>query len=242
MKTIMGLMLLLLSLLAGCTSRIRGRPAIVVAAAAQEPEPLGPGITPPRVSGVYRQYPQYSDTARRLGVEGTVIVDAVVHKDGGVSVVGTKDELGYGLDENAILAVRHLRLQPATKNGEPVDVAVDIPVDFRLDDARENHPVNQPSFIRQLACTSVKPPQPVLRIQPEYTEIAKRDRVVGVVSLDVVVRKDGAVDVSRVAESLDHGLDWAAVDAVSRWIFTPRLCDGAPLETPLKLEVNFNLR
>ena len=240
MKTVIVLMFPLLPLLAGCASRIHGRPSIVVAAVAQEPEPLGPDITPPVVSD-NRQYPQYSDTARRLGVEGTVIVQTVVHKDGSVSVVGTKDELGYGLDENAILAVRHLRLQPAMKNGVPVDVAVDIPIDFRLDDARENHPVNPPSFIRQL-CTSVKPPQPVLRIQPEYTEIAKRDRVTGVVSLDVVVRKDGTVDVSRVAESLDHGLDWAAVDALSRWVFTPRICDGAPLETPLNLEVNFNLR
>jgi TonB family protein len=157
------------------------------------------------------------------------------------SLVGTKGELGYGLDENAILAVRRLRLQPAMKNGEPFDVAVDIPVDFRLDDARENHPVNPPSFTRQL-CTSVKPLQLVVRIQPEYTKIAKQDRVTGVVSLDVVVRKDGTVDVSRVAESLDHGLDSAAVDALSRWMFTPRTCDGAPLDTPLKLEVNFNLR
>jgi TonB family protein len=137
--------------------------------------------------------------------------------------------------------VRHLRLQSAMKNGEPVDVAVDIPVDFRLDDPRENHPLST-RFHQTAACASVKPPQPVLRIQPEYTEIAKRDGVAGVVSLDVVVRKDGTVDVSRVAESLDHALDRAAVDALSRWVFTPRICDGAPLETPLKLDVNFNLR
>jgi len=209
-------------------------------ACAQEPQPLGPDITPPRpIVGIDRQYPQYSDTARRLGIEGVVIVEAIVHKDGSISVTGTKDRLGYGLDENAVLAVRHLRLSPAMKDGQPIDVSLDFPVVFKLDDVREN--TRRSGFGRQL-CTSTKPAQPISRIQPDYTEIAKTDRVTGVVSLDVIVRADGTVDVSRVAESLDHGLDFAAVDAVRQWVFSPRLCDGAPTDSSLRLDINFNLR
>ena len=91
---------------------------------AQQPERLGPGITPPWT--LSRVSPQYSDTARAIGIEGTVIIEAVVHKDGRLDVLGVKQGLGYGLDENALLAVRHLRLLPATKNNEPVDVAMDM--------------------------------------------------------------------------------------------------------------------
>src|SRR5262245_13081227 len=98
---------------------------------AQVPERLGPDITPP--SALSKVNPLYSATARTIGIEGKVILDAIVHKDGRVEVLGVKQGLGYGLDENARLAVRRLQLTPAKKNDEPVDVAMDIAVEFNLD-------------------------------------------------------------------------------------------------------------
>jgi TonB family protein len=40
--------------------------------------------------------------------------------------------LGFGLDENAIQALKQWRFRPGMRNGVPVDVALNIEVNFNL--------------------------------------------------------------------------------------------------------------
>ena len=90
----------------------------------------GSGITPP---GLIREVkPQYTEDARRLGVEGDVVLEIVVRADGTVGQVTVLQRLGSGLDQRAVDAVRQWRFSPARRFGTPVDVMVEVAVEFKL--------------------------------------------------------------------------------------------------------------
>ena len=66
-------------------------------------------------------------------IEGTVLLQCIVRKDGTVDEVKVLKGLGYGLDESAIETIAtKWRFQPGTYKDEPVDVSVNIDVSFRL--------------------------------------------------------------------------------------------------------------
>ncbi|MGE0041686.1 MAG: energy transducer TonB [Vicinamibacterales bacterium] len=90
----------------------------------------GSGVEPPRLLREVRA--DYTDQARRAGVTGEVVLEIVVLRDGGVGDVRVLRRLGSGLDERAVDAVRRWRFAPATMRGTPVDVLVEVAVEFRL--------------------------------------------------------------------------------------------------------------
>jgi protein TonB len=76
--------------------------------------------------------PVYTEEGRRRSVEGDVVMEVVVRADGGIGTVRVLQGLGSGLDQRAIDAVRQWRFSPARRYGTPVDVLVEIAVEFRL--------------------------------------------------------------------------------------------------------------
>lgn len=92
-----------------------------------------PYEVPPTPIGSIR--PRYPDFARRAGVEGTVILEVEVYKDGTIRNIDVSRSVQSGpggVDEAAIEAVRKLRFQPGTSGGQPVDTSVIIRVMFRI--------------------------------------------------------------------------------------------------------------
>jgi TonB family protein len=90
----------------------------------------GSGIEPPRL--LHEVKPDYPEEARRQGLAGEVELEIVVRRDGTVGDVRVLRRLGHGLDERAIDAVRRWRFAPARRLGAPVDVVVEVAVEFRL--------------------------------------------------------------------------------------------------------------
>jgi TonB family protein len=90
----------------------------------------GSGIEPPALVREVRA--DYTPDARRRGIEGDVVLEIVVRRDGGVGGVRVLRSLGAGLDEKAIAAVRQWRFTPARRQGAPVDVVVTVSVEFTL--------------------------------------------------------------------------------------------------------------
>jgi len=91
---------------------------------------VGNGVTAPRI--VFKVDPQYSIQARELRYQGTVVLEAIIQKDGTVQVIRVVRSLGFGLDERAIEALAQWRFEPATRFAEPVPVAVNIEINFNL--------------------------------------------------------------------------------------------------------------
>jgi protein TonB len=90
----------------------------------------GSGVEPPRLLREVKA--QYTDEARRRSVSGDVILEIVVRRDGTVGDVRLLQGLGAGLDQRAVEAVRQWRFAPATRKGAPVDVIVEVAVEFML--------------------------------------------------------------------------------------------------------------
>jgi TonB family protein len=90
----------------------------------------GSGITPPRLLREVKA--AYTEDARRRNLEGEVLLEIVVRRDGSVSDVRLVSGLPSGLNDRAIAAVRQWRFSPATRLGQPVDVIVEVAVEFKL--------------------------------------------------------------------------------------------------------------
>jgi periplasmic protein TonB len=87
----------------------------------------------------------------------------------------------------------------------------------------------------------VTPPQVVYKVDPEFSEEARKAKHQGVVVLTIEVDANGNVRNIRVRQSLGLGLDEKAADAVSRWRFRPGILNGKPVTTEAVVQVNFQL-
>jgi TonB family protein len=76
--------------------------------------------------------PEYPEEARKAKKQGTVVLSVVIGSDGTVGDVSVTRSLGSGFDEKAVEAVKKWEFEPASKDGRPVAVRVDIQLDFRL--------------------------------------------------------------------------------------------------------------
>jgi TonB family protein len=74
----------------------------------------------------------YSEEARRANITGDVLMEVVIRADGLVASARVTRGLGFGLDERAVAAVHQWRFAPARRLGVPVDVAVEVAMEFNL--------------------------------------------------------------------------------------------------------------
>jgi TonB family protein len=79
-----------------------------------------------------RVIPRYPPMARRMGIQGAVVVRGIVRRDGTIDNVEVIKDLPQGLGDAAADAVRRWRFRPATYRGEPIDVYYTVTVNFRL--------------------------------------------------------------------------------------------------------------
>jgi TonB family protein len=89
----------------------------------------------------------------------------------------------------------------------------------------------------------VTAPTVVKQVQPRYTSQAMVSKISGLVVLEAVVRADGTVGAVRVVKSLDArlGLDRAAIDAATQWMFKPGTRRGQAVDVIVTLILEFRL-
>ncbi len=88
-------------------------------------------ISPPQL--IDQVEPDYPRLARQNRIEGEVILEAVIRRDGSVGEVRVIQGLRLGCTEAAVAALKRWRFTPAMQYGEPVDVLVGLKVIFRLE-------------------------------------------------------------------------------------------------------------
>jgi TonB family protein len=101
-----------------------------------------------------------------------------------------------------------------------------VPADSQLDGVAEVSLVYEPKLIR--------------RVEPIYTESARKAGITGVVILNCVVGTDGRVASMTVVKSLTHGLTEEAKWAVRQWRFEPATRNGEAVATDLMVSLRFS--
>jgi periplasmic protein TonB len=76
---------------------------------------------------------KYPTQARRMGIEGTVIVVFVVNTDGSIQDVEVLRGIGGGCDEEALRVVKEApKWEPGKQRGRPVRTRMRLPIRFKL--------------------------------------------------------------------------------------------------------------
>jgi TonB family protein len=106
-----------------------------------------------------------------------------------------------------------------------------------------NGPGGQGPPVVSIGAGGATPPScPIPATEPNYTDDARKGRVQGTVSLDVVVNRDGTVTVNRIAQKLGYGLDDEASRFVSKnFRCKPGTYQGQAVATAVRIDVNFHL-
>jgi TonB family protein len=97
------------------------------AKAAQAPTPR---LVPPII--VSKPTPLYTEEARKMHIEGEVVLQVVFEASGKLRVSRIIHGLGHGLDESAVEAAQQIRFKPAMRNGLPSDSTAVLHILFQL--------------------------------------------------------------------------------------------------------------
>jgi TonB family protein len=226
---------------------------------AQPPAEQGQGSGPQRISSgammgnlIARPNPVYPAEARAAGIQGSVLLRAIISKTGDIEdlkvVSGPKE-----LTESAIDAVKQWKYRPYLLNGEPTEVDTTITVNYTLEVTPPPPPPPPPAGSADLRGppdevdasgmqpkrigNGVSAPLLVFSPDPEMSEEAKRDKVSGNVLLNLWVDENGNPTHVRVRRGVGHGLDEKAVEAVKQYKFKPAMEDGKPVTVSLNVEL-----
>ncbi|MDQ2924447.1 MAG: energy transducer TonB [Acidobacteriota bacterium] len=221
---------------------------------AQTGKPI-PQITSEVISGLMltKVPPIYPARARRKGIQGVVVLHAIIGRDGHIrtlEVVSGPEELrGATLD-----AVRQWTYKPYLMNGLPTEVDTKISINYTLDakaDAADaeagtaTEPDNVPSAetVKHIPRISSGMMQKMVlkKAPPVYPDSARERGIQGTVVLHAVIGKNGHV-AKLEAISGPKELQDAAIDAVRRWTYRKYFLNGEPSEVETTVVVNFNLR
>ena len=91
-----------------------------------------PGVTNPQYK--FRVEPKYPDSAKKAEKEGEVILQATIDENGIPQDIKALTNLGFGLEQAAIEALKKTTFRPAMRGTEPISKQVAIPYKFTLKD------------------------------------------------------------------------------------------------------------
>ena len=90
----------------------------------------GPPQTPVEI--LFKPKPDYTDEARKMKLEGEVLIRVLFTARGEVRVLDVVRGLGHGLDETAVRAAQQVKFKPAQRDGQPVDSTATVHILFQL--------------------------------------------------------------------------------------------------------------
>jgi TonB family protein len=106
--------------------------------------------------------PDSNEFAQASGIAGRALYRVVIGADGTTGEIAVIRPIGFGLDENAVAAIRKASFEPATKAGKPVAETLDLAVLFRIYSKRTSVAASETK-----AAEPVKPGPYTVQAQPQ---------------------------------------------------------------------------
>jgi len=95
-----------------------------------KPETVAPKVVPAEV--ISKPNPVYTDEAKKLRIEGEVLLEVIFESSGKIRVLRVVRGLGHGLDEAAAQAAEQIHFKPAMRDGQPSDSTAILHIIFQL--------------------------------------------------------------------------------------------------------------
>jgi TonB family protein len=165
-----------------------------------------------------------------------VPVTLTVDKDGKPNDVQVGAAIDGSIGKAAIIAVQSWQFRPGTVGGQAETSSGTILLECRDPGA----PIATEGGISRVG-GGVSQPAVIFKIDPDYSEEARKAKLSGSVMLSVVVDTEGRARNIRVVKSLGMGLDEEAIIAVNQWRFRSGMKGGQPVNVRATIEVNFRL-
>lgn len=190
---------------------------------------------------VHMVEPVYPDEARKMGIEGTVILECTTDKKGQVIHAKILRSIPQ-LDQAAIDAVRQWIYEPVVIDGKPREIIFTATVRFDLKDKeRKGGKIRESKKGAIVVKGDVVPPKLIEMVEPVYPDEARKKGIEGTVILECTVDEKGKIVDAKILRSVP-GLDQAAVDAVKKWTYEPMVINGKPSKINITATVCFRLK
>ena len=184
----------------------------------------------------------YPQEAMEQGIQGKVVVQFIVRKDGSIGTVKVVKSIHPLLDEEAMRLVKILpTFKPAYRDEKPVNTWYTLPITFKLQTSEEKPKRYNvltevdiiPKFIggeenMDLFLKNFKPSEKMV-IKTSKT-IRMRD-LSGQFSAHFLVKKDGTVGDVKIVKSIHHSVDEEYKRIIKMFMFEPGIKDGKPIDT-----------
>ena len=116
----------------GVPGGVKPDPAQPPLAVVDDDTPVRPGAGIVLPVNIYRTDPVYPELARRARIQGTVVVEATIDRQGNVVDTRLVRDLSLGCGEAVVEALRSWKYRPATRDDRPVSIIMTVTVTFRL--------------------------------------------------------------------------------------------------------------
>lgn len=201
----------------------------------------------------------YSEKAYEDGVQGQILTEFVVEKNGRLSGIRVLDSLGYGIEEEVVNVLAKSRLwSPGIQSGRPCRVLCRLAIKV---DVREvySKKVDGDFGLSSQSESDLKRADEQLDVAPEppggasaflqwigrnyrYPKKAIDSGVKGQILVRFIVERDGAISDIKVVRDLGHGTGAEAVRVLRRapkW--SPGIQNGRPVRVLYDLPINLNM-
>lgn len=221
---------------------------LIPVVAAAQPSGVSGGSAVPDDMPSYNPYElaeniRYPEFALDNGIEGEVILRALVGKNGRVTQIVVRKSTRQDMEKAAKDALLKTRISPATKDGEPVAVWIEIPISFRLDKAKPDSLMAGLPEAGEFVQTDEEPGYDPTALSRSviYPPDAIRNNIEGRVVIRALLDRTGKVVRTRVDTCHQEVLCPAAVNAVRQTVFTPAKHKGQPVAVWIQIPVEFRL-
>jgi TonB family protein len=165
-----------------------------------------------------------------------VLIDLQVSRKGKADRLNVIEERGQRVGDAALRAIPSWKFEPVVLRGKATEASATIELRCGAEDTAAVAP--------EAGSGTEKPdtrPAVVYKIDPGYSEAARKAKYQGSIVLSLMVDTSGhAVDI-RVVRPLGLGLDLKAVQAINQWRFKPGIKNGKPINVGAHVEVRFRL-
>ena len=203
---------------------------------------------------------EYPEEAKKAGLEGKVILSALIDKNGKVIKVEVDRSTNPIFEESARKAIMKTQFKPALQNRQPVKLWYTLPIVYKLNKDSNTYRVEAPIQTRKQAEVATIPPsleynprynfisidvepQPLQDIYRlvEYPDEAKKAGLEGRVVLYALIDTSGKVIQVEVENSDNSIFDESARKGMLKVQFTPAMKDGKAVQYWYTMPVLFKL-